>query len=350
MACLQSGQSNNFVKVTKRREDLENLCLCIDFNSTRLLDGTVTELLLSREQDTNRQKLCLKTRLDPESEYAQYNLWLRIQEDEFRVRFPVYNTNSNCVPTRDLSAIKKIEELGMCVHLVHVGFDQCVYKEIDRPLYIPKDSEVLEVELRNLVQLYGNDGIVRLIAVVVSDNRYRTKPAIKSDISTSLQGIFLEYHPPGMLQKALQLPEPNYTWHLWAPQVTSALKALHRNGITHMDLKPENIVLSKDRHAILIDLSGIGGMTRKWLSPEMRPILDPSSEDIGARKQNDIWALGKILSAMAHATRDPTEHKVLNKVSLLATKEAPRVFYFEMQFLFFYHYSLRRRVFLKRQH
>ena len=40
---LRSAQNNTFAKVTKRRKDLENLCLCIDFDFIQLLDNTVTE-------------------------------------------------------------------------------------------------------------------------------------------------------------------------------------------------------------------------------------------------------------------------------------------------------------------
>ena len=74
--------------------------------------------------------------------------------------------------------------------------------------------------------------------------------------------------------------------------IARTLNALHRNGITHIDLKPENIVLSRNKHAILIDLSGIGGTTRKWLSPEMRYLPGPLSEDMEARKQHNIGTLG----------------------------------------------------------
>jgi serine/threonine protein kinase len=90
-----------------------------------------------------------------------------------------------------------------------------------------------------------------------------------------------------------------------------------------MDLKPRNIVLSKDLNAILIDTSGIGGTTRKWLSPEMRLLPEPLSQDFEARKQNDIWALGQILSAMAQTTCNEGEHRVLSEVSRLATTEVP---------------------------
>ena len=90
-----------------------------------------------------------------------------------------------------------------------------------------------------------------------------------------------------------------------------------------MDSKPENIVFSRNIHATLIDLSGIGGTTRKWLLPEMRSLPEPFSQCIEARKQNYIWTQGLIISAMAGATCNAMEHKVLSKVSLLATAKSP---------------------------
>jgi hypothetical protein len=120
----------------------------------KLLDDTVTELLLTREHNTFCQKLRLKTPLDMESEYAVVDdLWLRVREDPCRVRYPVYNGCDSCVPVKDLSIIKKIRESGMGVHLVRVDSDDYVYKEVDRPLYMPNDSKALEMELRK----FGKD-------------------------------------------------------------------------------------------------------------------------------------------------------------------------------------------------
>jgi serine/threonine protein kinase len=171
--------------------------------------------------------------------------------------------------------------------------------------------------------MHRNKGVVQLIAVVVSHNPYRTAKAVGYDPPTTLQGILLEYHPNGMLKDMLQLPKPTYPWLRWAPEITSTLEALHRNDIAHMDLKLENIVLSREMHAILIDISGSGGTTRKWLSPEMQSIPEPLSQDIEARKQNDIWAQGQILPTMAHTTYDVIEQEVLGKISLLASAEFP---------------------------
>jgi hypothetical protein len=58
----------------------------------------------------------------------------------------VYNDSSR-VSTRNLSEIKKIQELSNSVHLVYVDSIEYVYKEVDRLLYILRDSEVLELEL-----------------------------------------------------------------------------------------------------------------------------------------------------------------------------------------------------------
>ena len=55
----------------------------------------------------------------------------------------------------------------------------------------------------------------------------------------------------------------------------------------------------------------------------MRSLPEPFSEDIEARKQNDIWTLGQILSAMAHVTYNAMEHEVLSRISLLATADVP---------------------------
>ncbi|TAQ84557.1 hypothetical protein B7494_g7119 [Chlorociboria aeruginascens] len=302
---LQSAKSSAFAKVAKRRKDLENLCLCIDFDPPQLLNDT--------------------TPLDPESEYADIvnNLRYRVQEDPYRVRFPTYDGRSSGVPTRHLLDIKKIQELGMGVYRVYVDNIEYVYKEVDRPLYVPRDSDVLEQELRNLERLRDSENVVKLIAAVVSDNPYRTTKVIEGDTPASLQGILLEYHPNGTLQHALQLRKSDVPWLCLALQITRALHDLHQHGIPHMDLKPENIVLNKDFHPILIDVSGIGGTTRKWLSPEMRLLLEPWSQGIEARKQNDIWALGQILSVMSQATYSAVEQEVLRNVSLLATTEIP---------------------------
>lgn len=87
------------------------------------------------------------------------------------------------IPTKDLSEITKTQELSNSVRKACVVDDKItyVYKEVDMPLYEPRDSEVLEQELRNLTKLRGIDGVVQLVAAVISRNPYQTTKASKID-------------------------------------------------------------------------------------------------------------------------------------------------------------------------
>ncbi|KAL5349514.1 hypothetical protein ACLOAV_005809 [Pseudogymnoascus australis] len=257
-----------------------NLCLCINFDPIKLLDDTVTELIIMHQQDvTNSTPQChhlrYKATPDAKSEYTPIinQLCVIIREDPFRVRFPMYESFGHIL-TKDLSEVTKTQELSNGVHKAVVVGDEItyVYKEVDRPLYEPRDSEVLEQELRNLTKLRGTDGVVQLVAAVVSRNPYQTTKASKINGQTVLRGILLEYHSNGTLQDVLRSSRKDLPWRQWAVQITNALKRLHQLGIAHMDLKPANIVLSRSSEglkATLVDLSGIGGTTRGWLSPEM---------------------------------------------------------------------------------
>ncbi|TVY13911.1 hypothetical protein LARI1_G008939 [Lachnellula arida] len=308
-----------------------NLCSCINFDLIELLNDTVTELVLTYQQDATTttprsQTLHFKTTPDIKSEYNPVINQLRvcIREDPSRVRFPVYNISS--VPTKDLSEIIKTQELSTGVYKVRVIGNEVtyVYKEVARPMYEPRDSEVLEQELRNLILLRGIDGVVQLVAPIVSRNPYLSAKTSKKDAQTVLRGILLEYHSNGTLQSALQLRKKDLPWHQWAVQITSTLNRLHQLGITHMDLKPANIVFSsEDLKATLIDLSGIGGTSQEWLSPEMRMLSEPLSQDMDSRMQNDIWALGRILSVMADTACTEMEKRVLTRVSRHATTDVP---------------------------
>jgi hypothetical protein len=104
---------------------------------------------------------------------------------------------------KDVLDIEKRQELGPGVYKVCVYGKEKLYvcEEVDRPLYEPRDSEVLEQELRNLERLRGTKGVVQLVAAVISDNPYRTFNTIKND--TVLRGILLEYYPNGTLYDIL---------------------------------------------------------------------------------------------------------------------------------------------------
>ncbi|EAS27457.2 serine/threonine protein kinase [Coccidioides immitis RS] len=319
-------------RVEKRRQDLEDLCRCLDFGRLRLLDDTVTQVFIRRENDatlpsheyniavTHRRPLPLKRSLRSDSEYTPVftRLWFCIREDPFHVRFPLYRSAIG-IPTIDLLEIRRTCELSPGVHKVHLEGDKLellyVYKEVDSRLYIPRDSQVLDQELQNLQLFRGEGGIVQIIAAVISKNPYQTTPGTDSSNQTVLRGILLEYHPKGTLFDALQGTSPK-PWVKWALQIAHGLACLHQSAVTHMDLKPSNVVISADGNAVLIDISGIGGTTREWLAPEMHDVTDPLSESLKARIQNDIWAFGQMLSAMAKNSCNSEEEKLLRRVAV----------------------------------
>ncbi|KAL5350999.1 hypothetical protein ACLOAV_004573 [Pseudogymnoascus australis] len=189
----------------ERRKHLTNLCLCINFDSIKLLDDTVTELIITYQQDTTiatpqRQNLCFKATPDAEPEYSLIVDHLRviIREDPFRVRFPMYESSFGPNLTKDLSEVTKIQELGMGVHKAHVVGDKNAYvhKEVDRPLYEPRDIRLSYEEF-----LWS---IIRMAHYKTYCSRLRQ----------------------------------------WAIQITSALSRLHQFGITHMDMKPLSLVVN----------------------------------------------------------------------------------------------------------
>ncbi|KAF1999268.1 hypothetical protein P154DRAFT_546429 [Amniculicola lignicola CBS 123094] len=159
---------------------------------------------------------------------------------------------------------------------------QYVYKGIDRLIYFLHDTKVLEQELQNLELLYGNKQIVQLVAAVTSSSLYQTR---EYGAPSVLRGILLEYHP-------------------------NALAYMHQMGVTHIDLKPKNVVMSREWKAIIIDVSGIGGTTDEFLLPELFEALDRCLEKWGLRVQSDTWALGKILALMAEAMNNSGKDKL----------------------------------------
>lgn len=227
-----------------------------------------------------------------------YNLQITLREDPTRVRFPLYSDQR--VPTRDFTLLKKERELAAGVHLVCVDSKLYVFKEIARPLYEPADTEVLLQELQNLQILRGVRGIVQLVAVVTSSNPYQTFETGQSG-STVVRGLLLEHYPNGTLRDALLSSDLSQPWKQWASQLASALQQMHNYGLTHMDVKPSNIVISANFETTLIDISG-RAYSQEWLSPELSHQDDPLSQDISLRVQNDTWAFGKIVSRMANAS------------------------------------------------
>ncbi|KAI1358876.1 kinase-like domain-containing protein [Xylaria arbuscula] len=308
----------------QRKRDLTQLCHMLELGSLPLLDDTVTEVLLSNTPpDSCKSAYQIDAiHLEPCNMYARVALQLYtiLREDPARVRFPLYNHDSR-IPTRDVAVVRKKMGLAAGVSLAHLdGHDRLyVYKEIDKPHYLSGDTEALIQEFQNLKTLREVEGIVRLMAVVTSANPYQSTEASQGE-NTVARGILLEYHSNGTLQDALKTPGTSYPWKRWALQVASSLHKMHQYGITHMDIKPSNIVISANLEAILIDVSG-RAYSREWLSPEMRYLEDPLVQDFTSLVLNDIWAFGNLASQMASASSSNSEKDVL--MALYSSCTAP---------------------------
>lgn len=120
-------------------------------------------------------------------------------------------------------------------------------------------------------------------------------------------GILLEFYSGGSLQQVFDRNcLQDYPWEQWPLQIATALIRLHRAGKTHMDIKPSNVVLDSDGNAILIDISGIGGITRAWCAPEIQDITSPFELPFNVRQWSDVWAYGRLLLEITkHAKQSP---------------------------------------------
>ncbi|KAF4220059.1 hypothetical protein CNMCM8980_003348 [Aspergillus fumigatiaffinis] len=149
-----------------------------------------------------------------------------------------------------------------------------ILKVVNRPLYYPYDTEVIRRELEVLEICKGVPNIVQAAGIAVSTNPYMTSSA--SDQPLVVIGILLQFHSGGSLKEALSEGRLlDHPWERWAAQIATALAHLHGAGITHMDIKPSNVVLDSDGNTILIDISGIGGVTYEWCTPEIRDEISP---------------------------------------------------------------------------
>jgi hypothetical protein len=242
--------------------------------ATKPRDRRLCELLALLDANTNRTNHATVEEVSP----TPKRVWLKLDSrqrpkrwrdlDPLRIWYPNYPYGSD-IPARDVSGIVEKEELNGGVYNVRVLGEKAVYvcETLERSFYVPPDSEVLEQKLLTLGSLRGNKvGIVQLIAAVISSNPYQTSQSGTRGSSVVLRGILLEYHP-----------------------------------------------------------NGIGGFTRQWFAPEMQDGGDPPSRSMEARTQNDIWALGKMISAMADVCCDGDEQRLLESVARSATRPPPRL-------------------------
>jgi hypothetical protein len=195
----------------KRWRDFTAFCHSIDFDPLPLLDDKFTELFISPESapSTATQLLPLNELPSSDSDYAAFrtvNLWFNLQEYHEYTRYPLYIGSGRTIHLRNIRRVKDIDNYEY-VNTAYIVGDkhQYVYKGMDRLVYFPHDTKVLEQELRNLELFHDSKRIVQLAATVISSSPYQSR---ESDAPPVLRGILLEHHPNGTLHNILQSPEP----------------------------------------------------------------------------------------------------------------------------------------------
>ncbi|KAJ5918357.1 hypothetical protein N7454_010732 [Penicillium verhagenii] len=301
----------------KRREELQDFVKRIEFQSLALLDDTVTEIVFNEvTRKIDRAKLCL----EPEATDQQPppligTMRCYIREDPMRVKYPpaAQFPSFRAIKTSDL--IREIEITSGVFRVLH-RFENTryIFKVVNCSHYIPHDTEVIKQELENLEQFKGARGIVQAAGIAVFINPYTT--CQEGSHQMVINGILLDFYSGGTLSNVLKEKCISHLpWRSWGIQIGCALDTIHRAKKTHMDLKTANIVLDKDGNAIIIDISGIGGITYGWQAPEMLGEPSPLGLPFHSRQLNDVWAFGKVLQQIASKVEDCAFKRTLDIVA-----------------------------------
>ncbi|KAL9609465.1 MAG: hypothetical protein Q9167_005771 [Letrouitia subvulpina] len=317
----------------ERRREFQSFIRCFDFHNLPLIHNTTTEinLLLKSQLETpvyNPDELHLAkdipTGVQNRFIVVANKLKVTIQEDPHRIIYPVYAKDSTFSDTPEENIYTEEDLNGSILRVKRVGDSQSyIYKRVDRPFYEPSDTWVFLKELQNLKLLYGKSYIAQLRYIVFSSDPYQSSCTDSGPLVT--RGFLLDYYPYGTLENRLQKADlEEFPWKYWPLQIGNGLLHLHQHKLTHMDLKPSNIVIDIYRNAVLIDISGVGGITPEWTAPELR---DKQLPDIPYRQrtQNDVWAYGRIMCVLAESRDWADEVGFLRVVAAETTKDDPKM-------------------------
>lgn len=284
----------------QRRKEYQEFIKLMDFKSLPLLDDTVSEVLLEEANDQPDSTLKIyetgEFRVSPFAKFR--NLKYTIREDLSRVIYPLCDEFPSLRKFQMSELSEQTEITDGVFHVIDAN-DETPYilKAVNRPLYQPHDTEVIRSELKNLEDFRGKSNIVQQAGIAVGTNPYATSNTTEQPLV--IFGILLVFYPGGSLQNLFDEDRVReHSWGRWTTQIAAAISCLHEAGKTHMDIKPSNVVIDGDGNSVLIDISGVGGITHEWRAPEIRDSISPGTLSFKVCQMNDTWAYGKLLSEM----------------------------------------------------
>ncbi|KAL2862642.1 uncharacterized protein BJX67DRAFT_375148 [Aspergillus lucknowensis] len=250
----------------EQRKLFQSFVARIKYKLLPLLADTMTEVIL--EESMAGLEVEFDSGKSNATKSPNTSLRRQVPEDPLRT---VYPSCDEFPSFKEINNKELTSAMGITngVFWVNNNGMQYVLKIVNRPLYQPRDTDVIRKELENL------DG------VAVSTNPDMTSGRSKRPLVVA--GILLRAYTRGSLQQVVaEHHVAKYSWTQWAVQIGTALICLHEAEKSHMDIKPLNVLDAK-RNAVLIDISGIGGNS---------------------------------FSAIASQTRDDPEAKILNQVAV----------------------------------
>src|SRR4029450_11643989 len=108
--------------------------------------------------------------------------------------------------------------------------------------------------------------------------------------------------------------------------VLSALRAAHKAGVWHRDVKPGNVLLAEDGRVVLTDFGlatydGDGGVTRSGLILGSAQYIAPERARDGASgPESDLWSLGATLYAAVEGRSPYARESSMATLTALATQ------------------------------
>ena len=204
--------------------------------------------------------------------------------------------------------------------ITYIGYDTFQNKTVAIKEYYPRDSVSRDTEQTGTegcrVSVFGDmgdyrEGLDRFLKearTLAQFNRLKGIVTVSAYIEENNTGyIIMDYLPGRSLKKIIEgqkkpMPEEE-VMHLLRP-VMHALREIHRYGLIHRDISPDNLIMNDDGRLTLIDFGAARQITQNSKNP-MTVILKkgyaPLEQSIQSGKQGpwtDVYALAATIYYM----------------------------------------------------